>query len=108
MTNRLKAIFAKSPYTAVMLLVLGGPSWAYACPTCKDGLSDNYVSAYAFSILFMMIVPYVLLGSFFLYIVVSYLRRPTAERKELSADELTEIAVKKAKQGIPTQPPAFD
>lgn len=106
--NFLKAISARTIHTAVLLLVLGAPSWAWACPTCKDGLSDNYVSAYAFSILFMMIVPYVLLVSFFVYIVVCYLRRPVAERKELSADELTEIAMKKAKQGIPTQPPAFD
>lgn len=106
--NALKAIFAKLNYAAALLLVLGAPSWAWACPTCKDGLSDNYVSAYAFSILFMMIVPYVLLGGFFLYILVCYLRRPAAERKELSADELTDIALKKAKQGIPTQPPAFD
>lgn len=106
--NALKAIFAKLNYAAALLLVLGAPSWAWACPTCKDGLSDNYVSAYAFSILFMMIVPYVLLGGFFLYIVVCYLRRPATERKELSADELTDIALKKAKQGIPTQPPAFD
>lgn len=106
--NALKAIIAKPIYAAALLLVLGAPSWAWACPTCKDGLSDNYVGAYAFSILFMMIVPYVLLASFFIYIVVCYLRRPAAERKELSADELTEIALKKAKQGIPTQPPAFD
>ncbi len=105
---RLKATLAKSPFAAVVLLVLGVPTWVSACPTCKDGLSDNYVSAYAFSIVFMMVVPYVLLGSFFIYMLVSYLRRPAAERKELSADELTEIATKKAKQGIPTQPPAFD
>ncbi|PQO39282.1 hypothetical protein C5Y96_05350 [Blastopirellula marina] len=106
--NALKAIFVKPIYAAALLLVLGAPSWAWACPTCKNGLSDNYVSAYAFSILFMMIVPYVLLASFFSYIVVCYLRRPATERKELSADELSEIALKKAKQGIPTQPPAFD
>lgn len=106
--HALKAIFAKPIHAAVLLLVLGAPSWAWACPTCKDGLSDNYVSAYAFSILFMMIVPYVLLAGFFLFIVVSYLRRPAAERKELSAEELTDLALKKAKQGIPTQPPAFD
>ncbi|MFN3148647.1 hypothetical protein [Bremerella sp.] len=106
--HTLKAIFAKSIHTAALLLVLAVPSWAWACPTCKDGLSDNYVSAYAFSILFMMIVPYVLLAGFFLFIVVSYLRRPAAERKELSAEELTNLALKKAKQGIPTQPPAFD
>ncbi|MEW4564334.1 hypothetical protein AB1K70_17480 [Bremerella sp. JC770] len=104
----LKATSAQAIHTLAILLVLGAPSWAWACPTCKDGLSDNYVSAYAFSILFMMIVPYVLLVSFFAYIVVCRLRKPAAERKELSADELTQIALKKAKQGIPTQPPAFD
>jgi len=106
--NTIRAIFAKSLHAAAIVLLLAVPSWAWACPTCKDGLSDNYVSAYAFSILFMMIVPYVLLASFFVYILVCYLRRPAAERKELSADELSQIALKKAQQGIPTQPPAFD
>ncbi|MHC2067706.1 hypothetical protein ACYFX5_09560 [Bremerella sp. T1] len=98
--------------TAIFLLtgylLLAVPSWAWACPTCKDGLSENYVSAYAFSIMFMMTVPYILLAGFFAYIVVCYLRKPKSERKELSADELTEIALKKAEQGIPTQPPAWD
>lgn len=94
--------------STAILLVTAVPSWALACPTCKDGLSDNYVSAYAFSIVFMMSVPYLLLAGFFTYIVVSYLRRPVAERKELSSDELARLALKKAEQGIPTQPPAWD
>lgn len=91
-----------------LLLVTAVPSWAVACPTCKDGLSDNYVSAYAFSIVFMMTVPYLLLAGFFTYIVISYLRRPATERKQLSSDELAGLALKKAEQGIPTQPPAWD
>ena len=104
MKNHLAPIFSSAGF----LLVAGIPSWAWACPTCKDGLSDNYVAAYAFSIVFMMTVPYLLLAGFFAYIVVSYLRRPLEERKQLSAEELSELALKKAEQGIPTQPPAWD
>lgn len=105
---RLNNHFGKSFSTAVFFLVAGFPSWVWACPTCKDGLSDNYVAAYAFSIVFMMVVPYLLLAGFFAYIVVCYFRRPVEQRKQLSADELSELALKKAEQGIPTQPPAWD
>ncbi|MBI1247167.1 hypothetical protein GC197_04905 [bacterium] len=94
--------------TSAAVLLLGLPTLALACPTCKDGLSENYVSAYAFSIVFMMSVPYLLLAGFFAYIVVSYLRKPLAERKELSTEDLARLAAEKADQGIPTQPPAWD
>ena len=90
------------------VLLLGLPSLALACPTCKDGLSENYVSAYAFSIVFMMSVPYLLLAGFFAYIAFSYLRRPLAERKELTTEDLARLAAEKAEQGIPTQPPVWD
>ncbi|RCS41080.1 hypothetical protein DTL42_21095 [Bremerella cremea] len=102
--NHLGRIFSAAGF----LLVTGNASQIWACPTCKDGLSDNYIAAYAFSIVFMMVIPYLLLAGFFAYIVVSYFRRPVAERKQLSADDLTELALKKAEQGIPTQPPAWD
>ncbi|PQO27754.1 hypothetical protein [Blastopirellula marina] len=104
----LKHHLARIVSLAGFLLVTGVPAWAWACPTCKDGLSDNYVAAYSFSIVFMMVVPYLLLAGFFAYIVISYFRRPIAERKQMSADDLTELALKKAEQGIPTQPPAWD
>lgn len=106
--NVLPSKLTKAFAAAALLAVWEIPSIVWACPTCKDGLSDNYVSAYAYSIMFMMSVPYLLLAGFFAYIVVAYLRKPAAERKELSAEQLTEIALKKAEQGIPTQPPAWD
>ena len=104
----LRTILKKSIAAGAMLGVGGFPAMVWACPTCKDGLSENYVSAYAYSIMFMMSVPYILLAGFFAYIVVAYFRKPAAQRKELSADQLAEIALKKAEQGIPTQPPAWD
>ena len=39
------------------------PELASACPTCKDGLHDDGTAfAYAFSILFMMGMPFVILS----------------------------------------------
>lgn len=107
MTN-LKNHLGRLVFAASFLLVAGSASLVSACPTCKNGLSDNYIAAYAFSIVFMMVVPYLLLAGFFAYLVVVYFRRPVAERKPLSTDELTQLALKKAEQGIPTQPPAWD
>lgn len=98
----------------VFCLVLGAclflqPALATACPTCKDGLNENHVSAFAFSIVFMMAVPYVLLGGFFVYIAFVWWRRSTSpEAEQVSADQLARLALEKAEQGIPTQPPAWD
>lgn len=88
--------------------VVAFPSLVLACPTCKDGLNENYVSAYAFSILFMMAVPYVLMAGFFTYFVYTFWRRPASQRRALSTEELADLAHEKARQGIPTQPPAWD
>lgn len=41
-------------------------SWADACPTCKEGLNEdggNLVRGYFWSIMFMMSMPFLILGS---------------------------------------------
>lgn len=62
-------------YTATRILTLAGcllqlaifhfviPASLLACPTCKDGLhQDGTAAAYAFSIIFMMGMPFVILS----------------------------------------------
>src|SRR5919201_774937 len=54
----------------VLALVLLIASVAAACPTCKEGLAQNdphgqsLAAGYYYSILFMMSMPYVVLGTF--------------------------------------------
>jgi hypothetical protein len=53
----------------VVALVLLLASVAAACPTCKDGLAQNdpqgkaIAAGYYYSILFMMTMPYIVLGT---------------------------------------------
>lgn len=58
-------------YTFVLLalvFVLSMATTAMACPTCKDGLSNPAsqaaASGYFYSILFMMAMPFVIIGTF--------------------------------------------
>jgi hypothetical protein len=55
---------------AVLALLLLFASVAAACPTCKEGLAQNdpqgqsLAAGYYYSILFMMSMPYIVLGTF--------------------------------------------
>jgi heme/copper-type cytochrome/quinol oxidase subunit 2 len=55
---------------AVLALLLLVASVAAACPTCKDGLAQNdpqgqsLAAGYYYSILFMMAMPFAILGTF--------------------------------------------
>lgn len=61
--------------TAALLAVILFLSWfaplASACPTCREALVDGHggdlMSGYFWSIVFMMSMPFLLLGSFALY-----------------------------------------
>jgi uncharacterized membrane protein len=72
---------------AAMLCLAGDAS---ACPTCKDGLAENDPSSqamaagYFYSILFMMAMPFVIIGTFgsFAYLSV----RKARQAEALSAD----------------------
>ena len=64
------------------LLVLVVVSSAWACPTCKEGLAGDpqarrMAEGYYYSILFMMAMPFLLLGSFssYAYLAVCRARR---------------------------------
>ena len=71
-----------------------GPAWftddiasvAAACPTCKEGLAQNdpqgqsIAAGYYYSILFMMSMPYIVLGTF---ISVAYYSVRRARQKQV-------------------------
>ena len=63
------AIFRWLVAAMVVALVLLIASVAAACPTCKEGLAQNdpqgksLAAGYAYSILFMMSMPYIVLGT---------------------------------------------
>jgi hypothetical protein len=54
----------------VALPLLWAPSMANACPTCKDAIAQNdpqhqaMVKGYFYSILFMMSMPFLVVGTF--------------------------------------------
>lgn len=76
----------------VLALVLLIASVAAACPTCKEGLVQNdphgqsIAAGYYYSILFMMSMPYLVLGTF---ISVAYysIKRAQRQRAEIEPVE---------------------
>ncbi len=52
----------------LLVCLAGGEAWA--CPTCKEGLAENdpagqaMAAGYFYSILFMMSMPFLILGTF--------------------------------------------
>ena len=66
---------------------------AHACPTCKDGLAENdpqqasLVKGYFYSILFMMAMPFVILGTFGSFAYLSIRRAQAANTNQEVLDE---------------------
>ncbi len=65
----ISALRALMPVLVVLVLLVTA-SEVFACPTCKDGLSENdpagqaQAAGFFYSILFMMAMPFVLIGTF--------------------------------------------
>lgn len=86
---------AGRPTTVLLVLVvtLSLASSAWACPTCKDGLAENDPAAHAvaagyfYSILFMMAMPFVIIGTFGSFAYLSVRRARDAEALSAEADE---------------------
>lgn len=79
--------FHRISAAAVCLAVLACASTALACPTCKAALASNggdLVSGFFYSILFMLSMPFLILGgiSSYMYLLV---RRARAERQAAEA-----------------------
>jgi uncharacterized paraquat-inducible protein A len=85
--NKLLMMFATALLMAVMLI---GEAWA--CPTCKSAISgDDPVSVaratgYFYSILFMMSMPFVIIGTFggLAYFTIRKAREQQAADRRLS------------------------
>ena len=73
---------------SIAVLLVWLPETAVACPTCKDGLAENdpagqaIAAGYFWSILFMMSMPFVLIGSFasYAYYIVQRAHRQAGQR----------------------------
>ena len=84
----------------VLALVLLIASVAAACPTCKEGLAQNdphgqsIAAGYYYSILFMMSMPYIVLGTFgsVAYYSIRRARKTLADSDEMSVVSQGEIA----------------
>lgn len=75
------------------LLVLLGSAPAWACPTCKNGMAgnDGLVAGYQWSILFMMSMPFTILGLFSAYMYWEVRRARARQEAEAAAEhQLTE------------------
>ena len=77
--------------TGLLVVVISTVAWA--CPTCKDNLGSadsNLAGAYGWSIVFMMSMPFLILGSFVGYMYLEVRRARLKQQQEQSlAAELT-------------------
>ncbi|PQO43004.1 hypothetical protein [Blastopirellula marina] len=96
---------AASLTLAIAIVLLLQVSVAEACPTCKAGLGDRYVNAYGWSIIFMMAMPFTLVGAFAAYVFWSIRSKAAAAIAAGSDEAIAELARRKSASGVPTQPP---
>ncbi|MFI4874164.1 MAG: hypothetical protein ACIALR_02440 [Blastopirellula sp. JB062] len=89
---------------ASLMIVLVLLAVAQACPTCKAGFGERYVNAYGWSIIFMMAMPFTLIGAFATYIYWT-MRGKAAVAKTDVDESLADLAQRKTSMGVPTQPP---
>lgn len=86
---------------AALVILLALSSTAAACPSCKnalashDGRQGDIISGFMWSILFMLSMPFALVGSFgaYMYVLVRKARRDGSDPPQIAP-------------GVPTQPPA--
>ena len=74
--------------TITCFTVLALPQLALACPGCKDNLTEQHVRAYGWSIIFMMSMPFLILGSLsaYFYYEVCKARKLQAKQNVASYD----------------------
>lgn len=97
---RRQALWLLVMLLATVLVVLLLESTAAACPSCKnalasqDGKQGDIVSGFMWSILFMLSMPFALVGSFgaYMYVLVKKARRDGPAAPQIAP-------------GVPTQPP---
>ena len=92
-----RSLFAQRVLMIVVAVLVVGTlaAVAQACPTCKDAIAgedphhQNMVQGYFYSILFMMSMPFLLIGGFssYMYLEVRRARREQASRNPSEHDE---------------------
>lgn len=88
-----------------ILACLAVASIAEACPTCKAGFGERYANAYGWSIIFMMAMPFTLIGAFAAYVFWSIRSKAAAASAAGSDEAVAELVRRKTASGVPTQPP---
>ena len=83
-----------SAFAMVAFVLVAFPGLLSACPTCKEGLSAsgfNLVRGFGWSIIFMMSMPFLVLGgiSSYFYLEVRKARR----QRDLEMDGRREISI---------------
>ena len=95
-----------SPLKSIALLLLVAlvfslltPSAAIACPTCKDGLANgsshsNMVLGYQASIIFMMLMPFLILGGLgtYFYLEVRKARALQAQKAAAASPTAQQVS----------------
>ena len=81
-----------------MIVLLAAQSAALACPTCKDSLDQNdparanMVRGYFWSILFMMSMPFLILGGLSLLFYLEVRKARARQREENAPEESASAA----------------
>ncbi|MCC9605344.1 hypothetical protein LOC68_23425 [Blastopirellula sp. JC732] len=88
-----------------ILIVIVQAAIVEACPTCKAGFGDRQADAYGWSIIFMMAMPFTLVGAFAAYVFWSIRSKASAAMAAGSDEAVAELARRKSASGVPTQPP---
>jgi hypothetical protein len=87
-------MFARSIPWLAALLMLGLTATVQACPYCKESLAENgqrLVSGYFWSILFMMSMPFLILGGLSSYFYVQVVRARRGQRASAGGGEQFEF-----------------
>ncbi|UUO08060.1 hypothetical protein M4951_07015 [Blastopirellula sp. J2-11] len=105
MNYRLMKSHLASMMLAIAVVLIVQVSIAQACPTCKSGFGERYVNAYGWSIIFMMAMPFTLVGAFAAYVFWSIRTKSAAAIAAGSDESVAELAQRKSALGVPTQPP---
>jgi hypothetical protein len=77
--NRRKLFF----FLGSALLAAPAKRAAFACPVCIDALGGPGADAFGWSVLFLMAMPYLVVGSVGVWLYSAYRRRQSAARPRL-------------------------
>jgi len=99
--RQLQKFFRRATVLLVLLCLIISSSAAWACPTCKDGLAENdpasqaMAAGYFYSILFMMAMPFVIIGTFGSFAYFSIRRARGAQVLSPERTESSSISFKR-------------